>query len=64
MKRLVSVLVLPLARRVGALAASATAGAMVVDPAIAARLEAWVVAGAMLAVDLASVYIRQTQEGR
>ena len=52
MKRLVSVLLRPLATRIGALAASALSGAMVVDPAISARVEAWVLAGGLLLVDI------------
>lgn len=63
MKSLLSVLVKPLATRIGALLASATAGAAVVDPAIAHRLEAWVMAGALLAADLIAAHLRQ-KEGR
>ncbi|UIB81435.1 hypothetical protein [Flyfo microvirus Tbat2_110] len=65
MKRMLSVLVAPLARRVGALLASATAGAAVVDPAIASRVEAWVMAGVLLAADLVATHLRaKSQEVR
>ena len=65
MKSLISVLIRPLATRIGALIASGTAGAMVVDPAIATRLEAWVMAGALLAADLLAAHVRsKTKEGR
>lgn len=62
MKRMVSVLLRPLATRFGALAASAISGAMVVDPALSARVEAWVVAGVLLLADL--FFNSKTQEGR
>lgn len=52
MNRIVSVLIRPLAARMGALAASALSGAMVVDPALSARVEAWVLAGALLLADI------------
>ena len=52
MKRIVSVFLRPLAARMGALAASALSGAMVVDPALSARFEAWVLAGALLLADI------------
>ncbi len=65
MKRFVSVFIAPLARRLGSMAAGGIAGGMAVDPAIAARVEAWVMAGALLAVDLVVVGLRaKTQEGR
>ncbi len=65
MKRLFSVLVAPLASRIGALVASGTAGAAIVDPSIAARFEAWVMAGALLAADLIAAYLRsKSTEGR
>lgn len=62
MKRIVSVLVAPLARRIGALVASGTAGAMVVDPALAARVEAWLLAGLLLAADLVGAHLRSKQQ--
>lgn len=62
MKRMVSVLVRPLAARIGALAASALSGAMVVDPALSARVEAWVLAGVLLIADV--LFNAKTQEVR
>lgn len=65
MKSLMSVLIRPLATRIGALAASALSGAMVVDPALSARVEAWAMAGVLLLADLLlSVKRSKTQEGR
>lgn len=65
MKRTISVFIAPLARRVGSITAGAIAGSMAVDPAIAARVEAWVAAGVLLAVDLIIVALRgKSQEGR
>ncbi|WP_313474825.1 hypothetical protein [Agrobacterium pusense] len=65
MKRLLSVVISPLARRFGALAASGMSGAMIVDPALAARVEAWVAAGVLLLADLVLAHSRaKTQEGR
>ena len=52
MKSMVYVLLRPLATRIGALAASAVTGAIVVDPALAQRVDAWAVAGVLLAADL------------
>jgi len=65
MNRIVSVLIRPLATRLGALAASALSGAMVVDPALSARVEAWAMAGVLLLADLLlSAKRAKTQEGR
>lgn len=65
MKSFVSVVISPLARRFGSMAAGGVAGAMVMDPAIASRVEAWVTAGVLLAVDLVLVAVRaKTQEVR
>nr|QJB21344.1 MAG: hypothetical protein [Microvirus sp.] len=52
MKRIVVVLLRPLATRLGTLALSGLSGAVAVDPAIGARVEAWVAAGVFLLADL------------
>lgn len=65
MKRVVSVLLRPLAERAGALVAGALSGLAMSDPALASRVEAWAVAGAFLLVDLVVASMsRKTQEGR
>ncbi|MBB3387286.1 hypothetical protein FHT82_000006 [Rhizobium sp. BK275] len=65
MNRIVSVLIRPLASRIGALGASAVSGAMAVDPALSARVEAWAAAGVLLLADLLlSAKRAKSQEGR
>ena len=61
MKRIVSVLIRPLATRIAALASAGLSGAMVVDPAMSARLEAWVLAGVLLLADLLIVNIKKQE---
>lgn len=65
MKRVLSVLVTPLATRLGSLAAGAVGGGMAVDPGLMTRLEAWLSAGAFLAVDYVIYWLRaKPMEGR
>lgn len=65
MKRIVSVLLRPLAERIGPLVSGAIAGYAVVDPVMLTRIEAWVTAGAFLLVDiLVSKRTGKTQEVR
>jgi hypothetical protein len=65
MKGILSVLVKPLAARLGTMAAGGIAGSMVVDPAIASSLGAWVSAGVFLAADLVASYFNsKSQEVR
>ena len=65
MKCIVSVLVKPIGARLGALAAGALSGLAISDPVIASRVEAWVLAGVLLAADLVGSYLRsKTQEVR
>jgi hypothetical protein len=65
MNRIISVLIRPLATRIGAMAVSALGGAMVVDPALSARVEAWGAAGVVLLADLLlSLKQSKSQEGR
>lgn len=65
MKRIVSVVLRPLAQRIGAFVSGALAGYAVVDPVMLTRVEAWVAAGAGLLVDiLVAKRIGKTQEGR
>lgn len=65
MKRISSVLVKPLAARLGSLAAGAVAGSMALDPSLASRVEAWVAASVLLAADLVGAYYRsRSMEGR
>lgn len=65
MKGLVSVLIKPLASRLGALAAGGIAGSMVVDPAIASSFGAWITAGVLLAADLVGAFLTsKNMEGR
>lgn len=52
MKRIVSVLLKPLAERLGALVAGALSGLAMSDPALISSVEAWVTAGAFLLADL------------
>lgn len=58
MKKAYSILLAPLVRHIGALAASGTAGAAIVDPAIGTRVESWVMAGILLAADLIAAGLR------
>ena len=65
MKRIVFVLLRPIAERIGPLVAGALAGYATVDPGILTRVEAWVTAGAVLLVDI--LVLNRTgkkQEGR
>ena len=65
MKSLVSVLIKPLGARLGALAAGGLSGLAISDPVISQRVEAWVLAGVLLAADLVGSYLRsKPQEGR
>ncbi|GEM_PF-1761082 len=65
MKRIISVLVKPIAARLGALAAGGVSGFAITDPVIATRVEAWVLAGVLLGADLVASYLRsKTQEVR
>ena len=65
MKGIMSVLVRPLGARLGALAAGGLSGLAISDPVIASRVEAWVLAGVLLAADLVGSYFRsKTQEVR
>jgi len=65
MKGIMSVLVRPIGARLGALAAGALSGFAITDPVIASRVEAWVLAGVLLAADLIGSYFRsKTQEVR
>lgn len=65
MKSIVSVLVKPLGARLGALAAGGISGLAISDPVISSRVEAWVLAGVLLAADLVGAYFRtKTQEVR
>ena len=61
MKRIVSVLT----ASKGALATGAIAGSFIADPTLAARVEAWVIAGVALAADVAVSYLTtRFTEGR
>lgn len=65
MKGIISVLVKPIAARLGAIAAGGVSGFAITDPVIATRVEAWVLAGVLLAADLVGSYLRsKTQEVR
>ena len=65
MKRVVSVLLRPLAERLGALVAGALSGLAMVDPVLVSSVEAWVTAGAFLLADIIVANLKpKTQEGR
>ncbi|MCZ7455268.1 hypothetical protein [Rhizobium rhizogenes] len=65
MKGIVSVLVKPIAARLGALAAGAVSGFVITDVDLATRVESWVFAGVLLAADLVGSYFRsKSQEVR
>ncbi len=66
MKSFHTVLIAPLAQRLGTFTGGAIGAWGTFDPALTSRLEAWVTAGAFIAVDLIVAYVRgrQTQEGR
>lgn len=66
MKGITSVLVKPLAARLGSMLGGAVAAWGTFDPTLASRVEAWVAGGCFIAVDLVTAYIRnrQTQEVR
>lgn len=65
MKGITSVLLKPIGARLGALAAGAVSGLAITDPVIASRVEAWVLAGVLLAADLVGAYFRtKSMEGR
>lgn len=52
MKRLLNVVVKPIATRLGALVAGTLSGLAMTDPTTATRIEAWVAAGAFLLADI------------
>lgn len=66
MKGLASVLVKPLAARLGSMLGGGIAAWGSFDPTLSSRLEAWIAAGCFIAVDLIAAYVRNTpkQEGR
>lgn len=65
MKRIVSVLLRPIAERLGALVAGSLAGLAMADPVLVSRVEAWVTAGVFLLADIIVANLKpKTQEGR
>lgn len=66
MKRISSVLIGPIAARLGTLIGGAIGGIGTFDPTLTSRVEAWVTAGAFIAADLiiAAIRNRSSQEGR
>jgi homoserine kinase len=63
MNIIVKKMLAPLARRLGSMAAGAVGGSMVIDPALATRIEMWASAGAFLLIDVIVAYTRRnTQE--
>lgn len=65
MKRIVSVLIKPVATRLGALVAGALSGLAMSDPVLVSSIEAWATAGAFLAADIIVAHLNgKTQEGR
>lgn len=65
MKKLIETILKPLARRAGTAAAGVIVGMGFMEPALAARVEAWATAGAFIAVDLLLAWKNaKTQEGR
>ena len=61
MKRLSTVLIGPLAARAGTFIGGAIASFGTFDPALTSRVEAWVTAGAFIAVDLIVAAIRNRE---
>lgn len=65
MKRIVSVLLKPVAERVGALVAGALSGLAMADPGLVSSVEAWATAGAFLLADIIVANLKpKTREGR
>lgn len=65
MKKITDVLVFPLTRRLGTLVTGMLGGIGFMEPTLLARVEAWVTAGAFLAVDLLLAWKNsKTQEVR
>lgn len=66
MKRISSVLIAPLAARLGTFTGGVIASWGTFDPTLSSRVEAWAAAGAFIAVDLLVAYFRKSnsQEGR
>lgn len=65
MKRIVSVLLRPVAERLGALVAGALSGLAMSDPVLVSSIEAWVTAGAFLLADVIVANMKtKTQEVR
>ncbi|MDM7980182.1 MAG: hypothetical protein QUV71_07535 [Rhizobium sp.] len=66
MKRFLAVLLAPLATRLGTFAGGAVASWGTTDPALLNRVEAWVVAGCLIGVDLLAAGFRniEKKEGR
>lgn len=52
MKRILNVLIKPIATRLGALVAGTVSGFAISDPLLSTRIEAWVAAGAFLLADI------------
>lgn len=66
MKGFRNVLLGPLAARLGSVAGGAVASWATLDPSLSSRVEAWVAAGAFIAIDLVVAYFRRSNamEGR
>ena len=66
MKKLTSLVIAPLATRLGSFTGGLVASWGAFDPSLSSRVEAWAAAGAFIAVDLVLAYFRRSneQEGR
>jgi hypothetical protein len=62
MKKLISMIAAPIARRLGTLAAGTVGGMMAADPALVERVEMWASAGAFLLVDVITAYVRGNRQ--
>ncbi len=62
MKRVVSVLLRPVAERLGALVAGTLSGLAMSDPALISSVEAWVTAGAFLLADIIVANLKSKQQ--